>query len=90
MTIARLHPEKRTVQIGNRELMEQNMARAERGQRRLHRCSVCGECAEWNENWSWYGSYLDADDGKIAKFCSAECRAKEPAETVLRRVRRGT
>ena len=90
MNVKRIYPEKRKVRIGERELMEQNMARADLGQRRLHRCSVCGECAEWSETWSWYGSYLDADDGKVAKFCSQECRAKESADTVLRRVRRGT
>lgn len=89
MTITRLYPEKRTVRIGLNELINQNMARAERGQSTLHQCSVCGECGEWSETWSWYGSYREADEGMVAKFCSAACREKESGESVLRRMRRG-
>ena len=36
MNVKRIYPEKRKVRIGERELMEQNMARADLGQRRLH------------------------------------------------------
>lgn len=90
MNVKLLHPEKRSVRIDVCSLMEQNMARADRGERPLHRCSVCGECAEWSPAWSWYGSHLDEDAGTVAKFCSPECRAKEPVEAVLRRVRKGT
>ena len=43
----------------------------------IHLCSVCDNCGVWDENWSWYGSYRDLEDGrKITKCCSAACREK--------------
>lgn len=46
---------------------------------RLHECCKCGAVGPWDENWSWYGSMKDMDDGKpVRMFCSAACRAKGP------------
>ena len=78
------------VQIDAESLREQNIARRMRGQPVLHECSICGHCAEWNGSWTWYGSVMDQDAGKVAKFCSAECMCKEPGAKVLQRVRRAT
>lgn len=40
----------------------------------LHVIAGCGRREHWNENWMWYGSYRDLEDGKpVEKFCSEEC-----------------
>ena len=78
------------VQIDAESLREQNSARRMRGQPMLHECSICGHCAEWNDSWTWYGSVMDQDAGKVAKFCSAECMQTEPPDKTLFRVRRAT
>lgn len=85
--VKRLRPEKNMVRIDARSLIEQNMARAARGEPQLHECCVCGQCGVWTDAWSWYGSVRDADAGQVAKFCSQECRAKERGETALVRCR---
>lgn len=42
-----------------------------------HICSVCGKIGSWTQEWSWYGSYKDLDDGiSVLKFCSQECRTQ--------------
>lgn len=78
------------VQIDAESLREQNSARRMRGQPVLHKCSQCGACGVWGPTWTWYGSQLDEDAGKVAKFCSAECMGKEPGDKVLRRERSAT
>jgi len=41
----------------------------------IHQCSICGVNQEWNDNWSWYGSIKDMENGlPIVKTCSEECR----------------
>ena len=38
--------------------------------RALHACCVCGRLAPWTDNWRWYGSYKQIDDGDaVMKFC---------------------
>lgn len=87
MNVRQLNPGKHMVRIDRCSLMDQNMARAERGERRLHQCCVCGQCGEWGPQWSWYGSVMDEDAGTVAKFCSPECRKKESGEHARRRIR---
>ena len=42
----------------------------------IHTCDICGDRSLWNENWSWWGSYEDLEEGnKIYKVCSAKCKA---------------
>ena len=44
---------------------------------RQHTCAVCGKISKWTNHWSWYGSYLDLDEGgEIVKTCSEPCAAK--------------
>lgn len=44
--------------------------------KRPHICDACGRTALWDENWSWYGSLADLDDGKpVLKACSKACRS---------------
>jgi len=43
----------------------------------FHICSICGKKEEWNDNWSWFGSIKDIDDGNdIVKVCSDICKSK--------------
>jgi hypothetical protein len=45
----------------------------------LHTCTVCGKREPWNENWQWYGSMRDEEDGKgIIETCSDACRGIIP------------
>lgn len=88
MTVVRIRAGITKVRIDPESLFQQNLNRRELGQPLLHRCSVCHYCAEWGPSWIWYGSYRDQDDGTIAKFCSTECFAVEPADAVLQRCRR--
>lgn len=40
-----------------------------------HECCICGKVGKWDKNWSWYGSFLDMDNGKeLGKCCSKPCR----------------
>lgn len=82
-----LRPGVTMTRIDPRSLFELNLRREELRLPRLHRCSQCGMVGEWSDSWSWYGSYLDADNDRVAKFCGPACVGKEPAEKVLRRVR---
>lgn len=88
MEPSRIRSEVKKVKIDARSLLEQNMARRERGEPVLHKCSQCGACDVWGPDWTWYGSQRDEDAGTVAKFCSAECMAKEPGERVLQAIRR--
>jgi hypothetical protein len=90
MEPSRIRSEVKKIKINARSLVEQNMVRRERGEPVLHKCSQCGACDVWGLTWTWYGSHRDADEGTVAKFCSAECLAIEPGEKVLRRVRGAT
>ena len=76
MNVKRIYPEKRKVRIGERELMEQNMARADPFTSDGCTDAACAASARWVRHGAGGGSYLDADDGKVAKFCSQECRAE--------------
>ena len=50
--------------------------------RAIHCCSTCGHRAPWDENWEWYGSYKDIDEGTpVAKFCSEKCKKMQRALT---------
>ena len=45
--------------------------------KKVHQCSVCGHVGTWDDGWSWYGSYLDQEDGKpVVYMCSKKCQAK--------------
>lgn len=40
----------------------------------IHTCSTCGAQGPWTEDWSWYGSYNDLDEGRpVEKYCSKAC-----------------
>lgn len=40
----------------------------------LWRCTKCGLVAPWNEDWSWFGSYLEAEDNRFEWVaCSPGC-----------------
>lgn len=76
MALYRIHPEICVVRMDDATLRTFNMVREAHHERPLHKCSVCGGCAEWSDSWSWHGSYRDLDDGTIAKFCGPACRTQ--------------
>jgi predicted nucleic acid-binding Zn ribbon protein len=44
---------------------------------RSHQCSICSKVAPWSDEWTWYGSYRQIDDGEpVVKLCSASCKAE--------------
>lgn len=41
----------------------------------VHTCSICSTTEPWGPGWSWWGSYLDTEQGRpIVKVCSDTCR----------------
>jgi hypothetical protein len=45
-------------------------------ERQRHMCNGCGNWGEWSQEWSWFGSLRDREQGRpIIKVCSNECRA---------------
>ncbi len=60
--------------------------------RRRHQCSICGKIEPWSDEWQWFGSELDVDDGlSFVKTCSEACRSgmTEPdLEKLHRRLQR--
>ena len=49
----------------------------------LHCCVVCGALEPWSDDWSWYGSYEEMDDGvPLQKFCSQKCVKNVRAVTI--------
>jgi hypothetical protein len=51
--------------------------------RQIHTCTVCGKEDFWSDDWQWFGSYRDLDDGKpIEKFCSERCLERHAAVVV--------
>lgn len=41
---------------------------------KVHKCTVCGKEDIWGPTWSWYGSYADLEEGRVAlRFCSDAC-----------------
>ena len=75
MQVTRIHKDA-VIQMSDTQIFEQNQIRTQRGQKQLHRCSVCGHCGEWSNSWLWYGSLREADEGNILKFCGSQCREK--------------
>lgn len=52
----------------------------------IHICSVCGNSGQWDDNWSWFGSWKELEDGEdIAKFCSTHCADHHKAQQKLAR-----
>lgn len=48
------------------------------------RCSGCGKQAFWDDDWSWYGSWKDADDGRFPWVaCSSACARAKPSPPQL-------
>lgn len=43
---------------------------------RAYRCDWCGRVGRWDDNWKWYGSWLDREDGNEHHLCSSECASK--------------
>lgn len=43
-------------------------------------CDVCGKRGHWNDDWRWFGSIADQDDGSMAYLCG--CRALSDAEAM--------
>jgi hypothetical protein len=74
MNVIKLPTAGNGAKFDDQSLFEQNQIRAMRGQKQLHKCCVCGICAEWGDGWVWFGSLRDADEGAIKKFCSPDCR----------------
>lgn len=49
-------------------------------------CNGCGHRGIWNENWSWYGSLKELEDGDdLPTFCSDTCRPDAGGLALLRR-----
>jgi hypothetical protein len=46
----------------------------------VHKCAVCGSLGTWDENWSWYGSLVDLEEGNQFEICSDACKDKCKAE----------
>ena len=43
--------------------------------KRLHECSICGKQGPWTNEWEWFGSYKQIDDGEpVTKICSPACK----------------
>jgi len=43
--------------------------------KRLYKCDICGKVGNWDNNWEWFGSYKDQDNGKpLLYICSTECK----------------
>ena len=56
---------KRSVQI---ELIETH-------HKKLYKCDVCDKVENWNDDWQWFGSYRDEEDGEpLLYICSLNCR----------------
>lgn len=50
--------------------------------RALHSCVVCEKLEPWSDEWKWWGSLNDVDDGEaLAKFCSDKCSKHRLAVT---------
>ena len=50
-----------------------------------YKCDICGFTGEWRNNFEWYGSYEDHDNGRIlivCKNCMLNILGKE--ETLLK------
>jgi len=40
-----------------------------------YQCFKCNKIEAWNENWSWYGSWQEMDEGKeVITFCRQACQ----------------
>lgn len=53
--------------------------------RRVHTCTECGREGFWDQNWTWYGSLQDEDEGTIrVKVCSPACMASAQAKGLCR------
>ncbi len=45
--------------------------------RAVWKCDGCGRLDHWGKGWTWYGSFMDADDGHYEWVaCSKECMGK--------------
>lgn len=41
---------------------------------RIYECDQCHRRGPWTDDWRWFGSWADLDDGKpVLKFCSRAC-----------------
>lgn len=50
--------------------------------KQLHSCVVCEKLEPWSDDWKYWGSVKDVDDGvAVAKFCSDKCRKHRMAVT---------
>lgn len=42
---------------------------------RLYQCDICGKIENWTNEWEWFGSYIDQEEGEpILYTCSSKCR----------------
>lgn len=53
-----------------------------------HVCDNCGARSAWTQDWQWFGSYIDMEDGAIARLCSEACRAEATVPELNGLVRR--
>jgi hypothetical protein len=53
-----------------------NGRRAWTEDRRAYRCDWCGRVDRWNDDWSWYGSEADRENGDEHHLCSSTCVSK--------------
>lgn len=49
----------------------------------IHVCDVCGNRERWNDQWSSYGSYLDADAGITLEVCGCVVPSEEEGMALL-------
>jgi len=47
---------------------------------RKYRCDNCGKVDSWGDDWMWYGSIKDMEEGGQQTYCSESC-AKEAHPT---------
>lgn len=56
--------------------------------RTIYTCDRCAKTEPWGDEWVWYGSYKDLDDGvKVPHYCSQACaegNAKRKHSAALR------
>ena len=64
---------------------QEHMAVWETYGKKLYKCDICGKTGNWSDDWQWFGSYKDYDDGKALVFtCSEDCRKKVKHKELLK------
>lgn len=49
----------------------------------IYTCDTCRREGRWSSEWSWFGNFLDYEDGRWERIhfaCSASCRVRSRAQ----------